>query len=67
MLFIVNGAAAPDWAFTMWIVTVVVVGAFSFAVWRCPHCGTSLGRRLSPDVCPQCYVQLTPKDRVGAA
>jgi uncharacterized membrane protein len=66
LLFLAAGlallVAGSDRAqFAVMIAYVVLGGGLSFALWRCPRCGTSFGRAFRMDQCPGCRLDLEPE------
>ncbi|MDQ6885996.1 MAG: transposase [Gemmatimonadota bacterium] len=51
------------------IVAALLLAAIvaTFAVWRCPSCGSYLGRSLSPGECPRCGISFADDARATSA
>ena len=46
----------PESQFLTWLVSGLVVFAIlGLLNWRCPKCGTGLGKAISPFACPKCH------------
>ena len=53
-----NNPAPGDSAFYLSLAVVVAVAIFAWVTWRCPACGTGLGRAVYPAACPRCGAAL---------
>jgi hypothetical protein len=51
-----EGAVGGPWLFRLFVsaLLVVITGALSWRIWRCPHCGSHLGAKTFVKQCPQC-------------
>ena len=46
------------WIFIVGLIFVIIALAYSFIVFRCPHCDSLLGTRTIPKHCPHCGKEL---------
>jgi|RhiMetdeSRZDD1v2_1073273.scaffolds.fasta_scaffold07524_11 hypothetical protein len=51
------GKGGGLWAI-LWVLWVAFVFGYTYRTWRCPACGSFLGRRTTVKFCPQCGVAL---------
>jgi hypothetical protein len=58
MAGLVNAPPAGVWGVAIGVIAFAVV--FSLWNWRCPGCGTSLGRSLNATECPKCGCSFVP-------
>lgn len=51
---LIGSQTGSVWVVGLVICLIIVQGVYEYKFWRCPHCGTYLGKYLHSEFCQHC-------------